>query len=88
MKKYVLAVSLAAIVVVAAMAGAGIGIKNSGKMGDEFKHMFGHKKHRMMNKQMALRMHRNLLNMDREEGVLQYSNGTFYVNDMPLYVGD
>ena len=107
MKRYVLAAGLVAIVAVAAIGSAGIGIKNSGNtIGQGFKHMFGnhekatangngekmHKMHRMARmakmQKMAKGMARNLLRMDREEGTLLYQNGTFYVDNTPLYVGD
>jgi len=85
MKKYVIAIGLVATIAIAVVAQAGFGIKNEwfGKDGkNEMKKM-------EMQRMAKMRgIYRNLLNMDREEGVLSYQNGTFYVNDMPLYVGD
>ena len=99
MKKYMLAAGLAAIVGVAILAQAGIGIKNVFENNDEsnayhagsaakrMARMHKMAEMKMMAGRMA-RMHRNLLNMDREEGMLSYQNGTFYVNEMPVYFGD
>ena len=89
MKRYVLGIGLAAIIAIAVLAQAGFGIKNG---------FFGNDSHeKMKNMQRLLRhaknmraraMYRNLLEMDREEGIMSYENGAFYVNDIPLYVGD
>ena len=91
MKRYILGIGLAAIVIAAMMMQAGIGAKI---YGNDESHEKGHMtydermKHMKMARNMAKAIHRNLLNMDREEGVLSYSDGTFYVNSIPLYVGD
>jgi len=99
MKRYILAVGLAAIIAVAVLAQAGIGIKSIGYGDDgngnheKWKRMvYRHEKMEHMKmmraRNMARIVHRNLLSMDREEGALYYSNGIFYVDDTPLYVGD
>ncbi len=95
MKKYVIAIGLVATIAIALLAQAGFGIKN-GWFGNDRNKNDGKmdmgkmaKLRKMMNRGMKARnMYRNLLNMDREEGNLSYQNGIFYVNNMPLYVGD
>ncbi|MCD6474459.1 MAG: hypothetical protein J7K47_06125 [Thermoplasmata archaeon] len=101
MKRYVLAVGLVAIIAIAAMAGAGIGIKNVFENnGDDNAHHAGNmvkkmaRMHEMTEKKIRTRMHemarmhRNLLSMDREEGTFSYENGMFYVNGIAIYFGD
>jgi len=83
MKRYVAAGLLVAIIAVAVAAQAGIGAKIWGEESHAKKHA---RIHEAIEKARAI--YRNLLNMDREEGVLSYEYGKFYVDDVAIYFGD
>ncbi len=73
MKKYI-AIAIVAIVGLAVLLQTdAFGIKGFGKM---------QKMHRMKH------IWRNMLNLTREEGMLEYENGTYYINGIPLYLGN
>ena len=92
MKRYVAAGLLVAIIAVAAMAGAGIGIKNvfDGENVHGGANKWQARMHEMAEAKMKARrgIYRDLLNLDREEGMLSYEEGMFYVDGIEIYFGD
>ncbi|KAA0007201.1 MAG: hypothetical protein FE045_00910 [Thermoplasmata archaeon] len=92
MKRYVAAGLLVAIIAVAAMAGAGIGIKNvfDGENVHGGANKWQARMHEMAEAKMKARrgIYRDLLNLDREEGTLSYEEGKFYVDGIEIYFGD
>ncbi len=92
MKRYVAAGLLVAIIAVAAMAGAGIGIKNvfDGENVHGGANKWQARMHEMAEAKMKARrgIYRDLLNLDREEGMLSYEEGKFYVDGIEIYFGD
>ncbi len=92
MKRYVAAGLLVAIIAVAAMAGAGIGIKNvfDGENAHGGANKWQARMHEMAEAKMKARrgIYRDLLNLDREEGMLSYEEGMFCVDGIEIYFGD
>ena len=93
MKRYVAAAGLlVAIIAIAAMAGAGIGIKNvfDGENVHGGANKWQARMHEMAEAKMKARrgIYRDLLNLDREEGTLSYEEGKFYVDGIEIYFGD
>ncbi|MCD6222789.1 MAG: hypothetical protein J7K12_03800 [Thermoplasmata archaeon] len=92
MKRYVAAGLLVAIIAVAAMAGAGIGIKNvfDGENVHGGANKWQARMHEMAEAKMKARrgIYRDLLNLDRGEGMLSYEEGMFYVDGIEIYFGD
>jgi len=89
MKRYMLAAGLAAVIALALLAQAGdmggIWKKWSGEDTPGMERMHHTwMKHRDTGKMMR----KNLLNMEREEGVLSYKDGKFYVGSTQVYFGD
>ncbi|MCD6448275.1 MAG: hypothetical protein J7L58_04445 [Thermoplasmata archaeon] len=94
MKRIYAALAIVAIVGLAVLVEAGAnGIDN---MGDEFaekwqkfKHMWRHMgKERQRHNHMMEHAWRNMLNATRMEGVLEYNNGSYYIDTTPLYLGN
>ena len=94
MKRIYAALAIVAIVGLAVLVEAGAnGIDN---MGDEFAEKWQKFKHtwrfargeRQRHNHMMEHAWRNMLNVTRMEGVLEYNNGSYYIDATPLYLGN
>jgi len=100
MKRWYMAIALVAIIGMVALVEAGInGIDASG--GDDaagkmakWRHMLGRLMARGHGRGMQMQQHawqhvaRHMLEITRVEGTLENVNGTYYINNTPLYFGD
>ncbi len=94
MKRVYAALAIAAIIGLAIFVEAGTnGIENTGndfgEKWQKFKHMWRHaREEKRCHKHMMEHAWRNMLNVTRIEGVLEYSNGSYYIDGTPLYLGN
>ncbi|HEC87894.1 MAG TPA: hypothetical protein ENI52_01100 [Thermoplasmata archaeon] len=82
MKRIYIALALAGIIAFAVLADAGMGgmdVKDvRGKMGKLLR----------LKRHVREHMWNNALNQTREEGILEYVNGSYYINGIELYLGN